>query len=151
VALDGPEGRAKVLVEIRASGDVHTAEFTRAAPIGGFYGDFRQRGRPGMSWTWGRVTSGQEGAIARDSALHARVTAVNVRACRARPTCAPAHPSTQGKGRMPEAPAVLDGQADGHHYMGVDFFQFTGAAGDCARQHIREEAAFEKVCYIGAE
>jgi hypothetical protein len=70
-------------------------------------------------------------------------------ACRARPTCARIR-GTQGKGLMPDGTSrfSLDGKPM-LHYMGTSTFANYIVVPEIALAKIREDAPFDKVCYIG--
>jgi S-(hydroxymethyl)glutathione dehydrogenase / alcohol dehydrogenase len=130
--LGGPKA-GEVLVEIRASGVCHTDEFTRsgADPEGLFPVIFGHEGAGIVVEVGGGVTS--------------------VKSCLSRKTnLCTAIRATQGKGVMPDGSSrfSLGGQMV-HHYMGCSTFSNYTVLPEIALAKIREDAPFEKVCYIG--
>src|SRR6184192_816240 len=149
VDLDGPKA-GEVLVEIRASGVCHTDEFTRsgADPEGLFPAILGHEGA-GVVVDIGRgVTSVNKGD---------HVIPLYTPECRQCPSClsrktnlCTAIRATQGQGVMPDGTSrfSLDGKKL-HHYMGTSTFSNFTVLPEIAVAKIREDAPFDKVCYIG--
>ena len=149
VDLEGPKA-GEVLVEIKATGVCHTDEFTRsgADPEGLFPGDPRPRGRGDR----GRCRRGRdlaEEGRPRHPALYAECR--QCKSCLSRKTnLCTAIRGTQGKGLMPDGTSrfSLAGKQI-HHYMGCSTFANYTVLPEIALAKIREDAPFDKVCYIG--
>ncbi len=149
VRLDGPKA-GEVLVEIKATGVCHTDEFTRsgADPEGLFPAILGHEGA-GIVVEVGRdVTSLKKGD---------HVIPLYTPECRQCKTClsrktnlCTAIRATQGKGVMPDGTSrfSLGGQMV-HHYMGCSTFANYTVLPEIALAKIREDAPFDKVCYIG--
>src|SRR5450759_863374 len=147
--LAGPKG-GEVLVEIKASGVCHTDEFTRSGsdPEGLFPVILGHEGA-GVVVDIGRgVTTLKKGD---------HVIPLYTPECRQCKSCTSqktnlctAIRATQGKGVMPDGTSrfSLDGQMV-HHYMGCSTFSNYTVLPEIALAKIREDAPFEKVCYIG--
>src|SRR6201990_2175595 len=149
VDLDGPKD-GEVLVEIKATGICHTDEFTRsgADPEGLFPVIFGHEGA-GVVVDVGRgVTTLQKGD---------HVIPLYTPECRACKSClsrktnlCTAIRATQGKGVMPDGTSRFSiGKEKVHHYMGCSTFSEFTVLPEIAVAKIREDAPFEKVCYIG--
>ena len=147
--LGGPKA-GEVLVEIRASGVCHTDEFTRsgADPEGLFPVIFGHEGA-------GVVVDVGPGVASVKQGDH--VIPLYTPECRQCKSClsrktnlCTAIRATQGKGVMPDGTSrfSLDGQMV-HHYMGCSTFSNYTVLPEIAVAKIREDAPFEKVCYIG--
>jgi S-(hydroxymethyl)glutathione dehydrogenase/alcohol dehydrogenase len=147
--LDGPRG-GEVLVEIRASGVCHTDEFTRsgADPEGLFPVIFGHEGAGVVVDVGAGVTTLKKGD---------HVIPLYTPECRQCKSClsrktnlCTAIRATQGKGVMPDGTSrfSLGGQMV-HHYMGCSTFSNYTVLPEIALAKIREDAPFEKVCYIG--
>ncbi|MFO1364573.1 MAG: S-(hydroxymethyl)glutathione dehydrogenase/class III alcohol dehydrogenase [Burkholderiales bacterium] len=149
VRLDGPKA-GEVLVEIKATGVCHTDEFTRsgADPEGLFPAILGHEGA-GVVVEVGRdVTSLKKGD---------HVIPLYTPECRQCKSClsrktnlCTAIRGTQGKGVMPDGTSrfSLGGQMV-HHYMGCSTFAHYTVLPEIALAKIREDAPFDKVCYIG--
>jgi S-(hydroxymethyl)glutathione dehydrogenase/alcohol dehydrogenase len=149
VDLGGPKD-GEVLVEIKASGVCHTDEFTRsgADPEGLFPAILGHEGA-GVVVDIGRgVTTLKKGD---------HVIPLYTPECRQCKSClsrktnlCTAIRATQGKGVMPDGTSrfSLDGKMV-HHYMGCSTFANYTVLPEIALAKIREDAPFEKVCYIG--
>jgi S-(hydroxymethyl)glutathione dehydrogenase/alcohol dehydrogenase len=149
VDLAGPKD-GEVLVEIKASGVCHTDEFTRsgADPEGLFPAILGHEGA-GVVVDVGRgVTTVKKGD---------HVIPLYTPECRQCKSClsrktnlCTAIRATQGKGVMPDGTSrfSLDGKMV-HHYMGCSTFSNYTVLPEIAVAKIREDAPFEKVCYIG--
>jgi S-(hydroxymethyl)glutathione dehydrogenase/alcohol dehydrogenase len=149
VQLDGPRA-FEVLVEIRASGVCHTDEFTRsgADPEGLFPAIFGHEGAGVVVDVGPGVTSLKKGD---------HVIPLYTPECRQCKSClsrktnlCTAIRATQGKGVMPDGTSRFSiGGRPVHHYMGCSTFSNYTVLPEIALAKIREDAPFEKVCYIG--
>ena len=149
VDLAGPKD-GEVLVEIKASGVCHTDEFTRsgADPEGLFPAILGHEGA-------GVVVDVGRGVTTLKKGDH--VIPLYTPECRQCKSClsrktnlCTAIRATQGKGVMPDGTSrfSLDGKMV-HHYMGCSTFSNYTVLPEIALAKIREDAPFEKVCYIG--
>src|ERR671913_1379869 len=149
VDLDGPKD-GEVLVEIRATGICHTDEFTRsgADPEGLFPVIFGHEGAGIVVDVGPGVTSVKKGD---------HVIPLYTPECRQCKFCLSRKTNlcqlirgTQGKGLMPDATSrfSLDGKPI-FHYMGTSTFSNYTVLPEIALARIREDAPFDKVCYIG--
>lgn len=147
--LEGPRD-GEVLVEIKASGVCHTDEFTRsgADPEGLFPAVFGHEGA-GVVVDVGRgVTSLKKGD---------HVIPLYTPECRQCKSClsqktnlCTAIRATQGQGLMPDGTSRFAiGKDRVHHYMGCSTFANFTVVPEIALAKIREDAPFDKVCYIG--
>jgi S-(hydroxymethyl)glutathione dehydrogenase / alcohol dehydrogenase len=149
VELGGPKAD-EVLIEIRASGVCHTDEFTRsgADPEGLFPVIFGHEGA-------GIVVDVGPGVISVKKGDH--VIPLYTPECRQCKSClsrktnlCTAIRATQGKGVMPDGTSRFSlGNQMVHHYMGCSTFSNYTILPEIAVAKIREDAPFEKVCYIG--
>jgi S-(hydroxymethyl)glutathione dehydrogenase/alcohol dehydrogenase len=149
VQLEGPRA-FEVLVEIRASGVCHTDEFTRsgADPEGLFPAIFGHEGAGVVVDVGPGVTSLKKGD---------HVIPLYTPECRQCKSClsrktnlCTAIRATQGKGVMPDGSSRFSiGGKKVHHYMGCSTFSNYTVLPEIALARIREDAPFEKVCYIG--
>src|SRR5256714_1011532 len=149
VDLAGPKA-GEVLVEIRASGVCHTDEFTRsgADPEGLFPVIFGHEGAGIVVDVGPGVTSVKKGD---------HVIPLYTPECRQCKSClsrktnlCTAIRATQGKGVMPDGTSRFStGKTMVHHYMGCSTFSNYTVLPEIALAKIREDAPFEKVCYIG--
>ena len=149
VDLDGPKA-GEVLVEIRATGICHTDEFTRsgADPEGLFPVIFGHEGAGVVVDVGPGVTSLKKGD---------HVIPLYTPECRQCKSClsrktnlCTAIRATQGKGMMPDGTSRFSiGKQMLHHYMGCSTFSNHTVLPEIALAKIREDAPFEKVCYIG--
>src|SRR3981081_1247055 len=149
VDLDGPKA-GEVLVEIRASGVCHTDEFTRsgADPESLFPVILGHEGAGIVVDVGPGVTSVRKGD---------HVIPLYTPECRQCKSClsrktnlCTAIRATQGKGVMPDGTSRFSmGKQMVHHYMGCSTFSNSPALPAIALAKIREDAPFEKVCYIG--
>src|ERR687898_1000166 len=149
VDLDGPR-EGEVLVEIKATGICHTDEFTLsgADPEGIFPAILGHEGA-GVVVDIGRgVTSLKKGD---------HVIPLYTPECRQCPSClsrktnlCTAIRATQGQGVMPDGSSrfSLDGKKL-HHYMGTSTFSNFTVLPEIAVAKVREDAPFDKICYIG--
>src|ERR1700687_4019703 len=148
VDLEGPK-TGEVLVEVKATGICHTDEFTLsgADPEGLFPAVLGHEGA-GIVVDVGRgVTSEMKGD---------HVIPLYTPECRQCPSCLSRKTSlctairaTQGQGVMPDGTSrfSLDGKKL-HHYMGTSTFANFTVVPEIALAKIREDATFDKVCYI---
>ncbi len=149
VDLEGPKA-GEVLVEIRASGVCHTDEFTRsgADPEGLFPAIFGHEGA-------GIVVDVGPGVATLKKGDH--VIPLYTPECRQCKACTShktnlctAIRATQGKGVMPDGTSRFSiGGEMVHHYMGCSTFSNHTVLPEIALAKIREDAPFDKVCYIG--
>ncbi len=149
VDLDGPKA-GEVLVEIRATGICHTDEFTRsgADPEGLFPVIFGHEGAGVVVDVGPGVTSLKKGD---------HVIPLYTPECRQCKSClshktnlCTAIRATQGQGVMPDGTSRFSiGGEKIHHYMGCSTFSNHTVLPEIALAKIREDAPFDKVCYIG--
>ncbi|MFL5105436.1 MAG: S-(hydroxymethyl)glutathione dehydrogenase/class III alcohol dehydrogenase [Xanthobacteraceae bacterium] len=149
VSLDGPKA-GEVMVEVKATGICHTDEFTRsgADPEGLFPAILGHEGAGVVVEVGPGVTSVKKGD---------HVIPLYTPECRQCPSClsrktnlCTAIRATQGQGVMPDGTSrfSLDGRKL-HHYMGCSTFANFTVLPEIAVAKIREDAPFDKVCYIG--
>jgi len=149
VKLDGPKA-GEVLVEIKATGICHTDEFTRsgADPEGLFPAILGHEGAGVVVDVGVDVTTIQKGD---------HVIPLYTPECRQCPSClsrktnlCTAIRATQGQGVMPDGTSrfTIDGRKV-HHYMGTSTFANFTVLPEIAIAKIREDAPFDKACYIG--
>jgi len=149
VELDGPRD-GEVLVEIKATGICHTDEYTLsgADPEGIFPAILGHEGA-GVVVDVGRgVTSLKKGD---------HVIPLYTPECRQCEYCLSrksnlcvAIRATQGKGVMPDGSSRFRaGSETVYHYMGTSTFANYTVLPEIALAKIREDAPFDKVCYIG--
>ena len=150
VDLDGPKA-GEVLVEIKATGICHTDEFTRsgADPEGLFPAILGHEGA-------GVVLEVGEGVTTLKPGDH--VIPLYTPECRECPSClsgktnlCTAIRDTQGKGLMPDGTTrfrMLDGTPI-YHYMGCSTFANHTVLPEIALAKVRDDAPFDKICYIG--
>ena len=149
VQLEGPK-EGEVLVEIKATGICHTDEFTRsgADPEGLFPAILGHEGAGVVVDTGPGVTSLKKGD---------HVIPLYTPECRECEYCL--HPktnlcqkirSTQGAGVMPDGTSrfSIEGKKL-HHYMGTSTFANFTVLPEIALAKVREDAPFDKICYIG--
>jgi S-(hydroxymethyl)glutathione dehydrogenase / alcohol dehydrogenase len=149
VDLEGPRA-GEVLVEIKASGVCHTDEFTRsgADPEGLFPAILGHEGAGIVVDVGPGVTSVKKGD---------HVIPLYTPECRQCKSCTShktnlctAIRATQGKGLMPDGTSRFSiGKDVVHHYMGCSTFSNFTVLPEIAVAKIREDAPFDKVCYIG--
>jgi S-(hydroxymethyl)glutathione dehydrogenase/alcohol dehydrogenase len=149
VDLDGPKA-GEVLVEIKATGVCHTDEFTRsgADPEGLFPAILGHEGAGVVVDTGPGVSSLKKG----DHVIPLYTPECRqCKACLSRKTnLCTAIRATQGKGLMPDGTSRFSlGKAPIHHYMGCSTFANFTVLPEIALAKIREDAPFDKVCYIG--
>jgi len=149
VQLDGPRA-GEVLVQIKATGICHTDEFTRsgADPEGLFPAILGHEGA-------GIVVDVGPGVTTLKRGDH--VIPLYTPECRQCKSClsrktnlCTAIRATQGKGLMPDGTSRFSiGGKPIHHYMGCSTFSNYTVLPEIALAKIREDAPFDKVCYIG--
>jgi S-(hydroxymethyl)glutathione dehydrogenase/alcohol dehydrogenase len=149
VELDGPRA-GEALVEIRATGVCHTDEFTRsgADPEGLFPVIFGHEGAGVVVDVGPGVRSLKRG----DHVIPLYTPECReCKACTSRKTnLCTAIRATQGRGVMPDGTSRFTvGGRMVHHYMGCSTFANHTVLPEIALAKIREDAPFEKVCYIG--
>lgn len=149
VDLDGPK-EGEVLVEIRATGVCHTDEFTLsgADPEGSF---------PAILGHEGAGVVVDVGANVKSVGKGDHVIPLYTPECRQCEYCL--HPKTnlcqairetQGRGVMPDGTSrFTSGGETVLHYMGTSTFSNFTVLPEIAVAKIREDAPFDKVCYIG--
>jgi S-(hydroxymethyl)glutathione dehydrogenase/alcohol dehydrogenase len=149
VDLAGPRV-GEVLVEIKATGVCHTDEFTLsgADPEGLFPAILGHEGAGVVVDTGPGVTTLKKG----DHVIPLYTPECRqCKACLSRKTnLCTAIRATQGKGLMPDGTSRFS--FDGKpvlHYMGCSTFSNFTALPEIALAKIREDAPFDKVCYIG--
>jgi S-(hydroxymethyl)glutathione dehydrogenase/alcohol dehydrogenase len=149
VELEGPRP-GEVLVEIRATGVCHTDEFTRsgADPEGLFPVIFGHEGA-------GVVVDVGLGVTTLKKGDH--VIPLYTPECRSCKSClsrktnlCTAIRATQGKGLMPDGTSRFSiGKTKLHHYMGCSTFAHHTVLPEIALAKVRDDAPFDKICYIG--
>jgi S-(hydroxymethyl)glutathione dehydrogenase/alcohol dehydrogenase len=149
VKLEGPKD-GEVLVEIKATGVCHTDEFTRSGgdPEGLFPVIFGHEGAGIVAEVGRGVTSVTKG----DHMIPLYMPECRqCKACRSGKTnLCTAIRATQGKGVMPDGTSRFSlGGKKLHHYMGCSTFANFTVLPEIAIAKIREDAPFDKVCYIG--
>jgi len=149
VDLEGPKA-GEVLVEIKATGVCHTDEFTLsgADPEGLFPAILGHEGAGVVVDTGPGVTTLKKG----DHVIPLYTPECRqCKACLSRKTnLCTAIRATQGKGLMPDGTSrfSLNGKPV-LHYMGCSTFSNFTVLPEIALAKIREDAPFDKVCYIG--
>jgi S-(hydroxymethyl)glutathione dehydrogenase/alcohol dehydrogenase len=149
VQLDGPKA-GEVLVEIKATGICHTDEFTLsgADPEGLFPAILGHEGAGVVVDVGPEVTSLKPGD---------HVIPLYTPECRSCEYClsgktnlCQAIRETQGRGVMPDGTSRFSlGSEQLFHYMGTSTFSNFTVLPEIAVAKIREDAPFDKVCYIG--
>ncbi|MGB3639290.1 MAG: S-(hydroxymethyl)glutathione dehydrogenase/class III alcohol dehydrogenase [Rivularia sp. (in: cyanobacteria)] len=149
VNLEGPKS-GEVLIEIKASGICHTDAYTLSGkdPEGLFPAILGHEGAGVVVDVGQGVTSVKKGD---------RVIPLYTPECRQCEYClslktnlCQAIRSTQGKGLMPDGSSRFSiGDKKLYHYMGTSTFANYTVLPEIAIAKIREDAPFEKVCYIG--
>jgi len=149
VQLDGPRA-FEVLVEVKATGVCHTDEYTRsgADPEGLFPAILGHEGAGVVVDVGPGVTSVRKGD---------HVIPLYTPECRQCKSClsrktnlCTAIRATQGRGVMPDGTSRFSiGGKPLHHYMGCSTFSNYTVLPEIAVAKIREDAPFDKVCYIG--
>src|SRR3978361_1783298 len=149
VQLEGPRA-GEVLVEIKATGICHTDAYTLsgADPEGLFPAVLGHEGAGIVVDIGPGVTSVKKGD---------HVIPLYTPECRQCKSClshktnlCTAIRATQGKGVMPDGTSRFSlGGEPVHHYMGCSTFANFTVLPEIALAKIREDAPFDKVCYIG--
>src|ERR671931_17771 len=149
VRLDGPKA-GEVLVEIKATGICHTDAYTLsgADPEGLFPAILGHEGAGVVVDVGAGVTSVKKGD---------HVIPLYTPECRQCPSClsrktnlCTAIRATQGQGVMPDGTSRFSFEGKKlHHYMGTSTFSNFTVLPEIAVAKIREDAPFDKVCYIG--
>ena len=149
VDLDGPRA-GEVLVELKATGICHTDEYTRsgADPEGLFPAILGHEGA-------GVVVDAGPGVTSLKKGDH--VIPLYVPECRQCEYCVSGKTNlcqairvTQGQGLMPDGTSRFSlGGKPLLHYMGTSTFANYTVVPEIALAKIREDAPFDKVCYIG--
>jgi S-(hydroxymethyl)glutathione dehydrogenase/alcohol dehydrogenase len=149
VRLDGPKA-GEVLVEVKATGICHTDAFTLSGgdPEGLFPAILGHEGA-------GIVVDVGPGVASLKKGDH--VIPLYTPECRQCESClsrktnlCTAIRATQGRGVMPDGTSRFAlGQTMLHHYMGTSTFANFTVLPEIAVAKIREDAPFDKVCYIG--
>ncbi len=150
VNLEGPKA-GEVLIEIKATGICHTDEFTRSGddPEGIFPAILGHEGAGVVVEVGPGVTSVKPGD---------HVIPLYTPECRQCASClsgktnlCTAIRATQGQGLMPDGTtrfSMLDGTPI-RHYMGCSTFSNYTVLPEIAVAKVREDAPFDKICYIG--
>ena len=150
VNLEGPQA-GEVMVEVKATGLCHTDEFTRsgADPEGAFPAILGHEGAGVVVEVGPGVTSVKPGD---------HVIPLYTPECRECEYCLNPKTNlcqkiraTQGQGLMPNGTSrfsTLDGKPI-LHYMGCSTFSNYTVLPEIAVAKVREDAPFEKICYIG--
>src|SRR6266581_852005 len=149
VELDGPRA-GEVLVELKATGICHTDAFTLSGrdPEGLFPTILGHEGAGIVVDVGAGVTS-----VRKDD----HVIPLYTPECRQCPSClsrktnlCTAIRTTQGRGVMPDGTSRFSlGRDKLYHYMGTSTFSNFTVLPEIAIAKIRDDAPFEKVCYIG--
>src|SRR5213594_3558467 len=149
VQLQGPRA-GEVLVEIKAAGICHTDAFTLSGddPEGLFPAILGHEGAGVVVEVGAGVTSLKPGD---------HVIPLYTPECRQCEYClsqrtnlCTAIRATQGQGLMPDGTSRFSlGGKKLHHYMGTSTFSNYTVVPEIALARIREDAPFDKVCYIG--
>src|SRR6188474_1898673 len=149
VDLAGPKA-GEVLVEIKATGVCHTDEFTRSGgdPEGLFPVIFGHEGAGIVQDVGPGVTS----VVPGDHVIPLYTPECRgCKSCLSRKTnLCTAIRATQGKGLMPDGTSRFSiGGRPIHHYMGCSTFANHTVLPEIAVAKVREDAPFDKICYIG--
>jgi S-(hydroxymethyl)glutathione dehydrogenase / alcohol dehydrogenase len=149
VDLEGPRA-GEVLVEIKATGVCHTDEFTLSGgdPEGIFPSILGHEGAGVVLEVGAGVTSVKPGD---------HVIPLYTPECRQCKSClsrrtnlCTAIRATQGQGRMPDGTSRFSiGGEPIAHYMGCSTFANHTVLPEIAVAKVREDAPFDKICYIG--
>ena len=149
VQLDGPRDD-EVLVEVKATGVCHTDEFTLsgADPEGLFPSILGHEGAGVVVDVGKNVTSVAKGD---------HVIPLYIPECRQCKSClsgktnlCTAIRATQGQGVMPDGTSRFSlGGENLFHYMGTSTFANYSVMPEIAVARVREDAPFDKICYIG--
>ncbi len=149
VQLEGPKA-GEVLVEIKATGICHTDKYTLSgADAEGLF--------PCILGHEGAGVVVDVGPDVRGLKKGAHVIPLYTPECRTCKSCLSqkTHPctairTTQGKGVMPDGTTRFSFQGKPlYHYMGCSTFANYTVLPEIALAKVREDAPFEKICYIG--
>ncbi|HQT39746.1 MAG TPA: S-(hydroxymethyl)glutathione dehydrogenase/class III alcohol dehydrogenase [Acidocella sp.] len=149
VNLEGPKA-GEVLVEIKATGICHTDEYTLsgADPEGLFPAILGHEGAGIVVDIGPGVTSLKKG----DHVIPLYTPECrNCKSCTSRKTnlCTSIR-ATQGKGVMPDGTSRFSCEGEAvMHYMGCSTFANFTVLPEIALAKVREDAPFDKICYIG--
>ena len=147
--LDGPK-EGEVLVEVKATGVCHTDAFTLS-------GDDPEGIFPAVLGHEGAGIVVETGPGVKSVAAGAHVIILNTPECRECEFCLNPKTNlcqsireTQGQGLMPDGTSrfSLNGESV-YHYMGCSAFSNYTVLPEIAVAKIRQDAPFDKVCYIG--
>ena len=149
VDLEGPRA-GEVLVEVKATGICHTDEFTRSGgdPEGLFPSILGHEGAGVVLEVGAGVTTVKPGD---------HVIPLYTPECRQCKSClsrrtnlCTAIRGTQGQGLMPDGSSRFSiGGEKLYHYMGCSTFANHTVLPEIALAKVREDAPFDKICYIG--
>ena len=149
VQLDGPKA-GEVMVEVKATGICHTDEFTLsgADPEGLFPAILGHEGAGVVVETGPGVTGLQKGD---------HVIPLYTPECRQCKSCLSQKTNlctsiraTQGQGLMPDGTSRFSMNGERvFHYMGTSTFANYTVLPEIALAKVREDAPFDKICYIG--
>ena len=149
VDLDGPK-QGEVLVEIKATGVCHTDAYTLSGrdPEGLFPTILGHEGAGVVVETGAGVTTLKRGD---------HVIPLYIPECRQCPACVSGKTNlctaireTQGRGVLPDGTSRFSlGGKMIHHYMGTSTFANFTVVPEIALAKVREDAPFDKICYIG--
>ncbi len=149
VQLEGPKA-GEVLVEMKATGICHTDEFTRsgADPEGIFPAILGHEGAGVVVDTGPGVTSLKKGD---------HVIPLYTPECRQCEYCTSGRTNlcqairvTQGQGLMPDGTTRFSMNGEPiYHYMGCSTFANFSVLPEIALAKVRQDAPFDKICYIG--
>ena len=149
VNLDGPK-EGEVLVEIKATGVCHTDAFTLSGedPEGLFPAILGHEGAGVVVDTGPGVTSLEKG----DHVIPLYIPECgDCKSCQSGKTnlCTSIR-ETQGQGVMPDGTSRFSAGGEMiHHYMGTSTFSNYTVMPEIAAAKVREDAPFDKICYIG--
>ncbi len=149
VDLDGPR-EGEVLVEIMATGICHTDAFTLS-------GDDPEGLFPAILGHEGAGIVREVGAGVTSVSVGDHVIPLYVPECRQCKPClsgktnlCTAIRDTQGQGLMPDGTSRFSINGDPiHHYMGTSTFANFTVMPEIAVAKVRQDAPFDKICYIG--
>ncbi len=149
VQLDGPKA-GECLIEIKATGVCHTDEFTRS-------GDDPEGIFPAILGHEGAGIVREIGAGVTSLKVGDHVIPLYTPECRQCEYClsgktnlCQAIRETQGQGLLPDGTTRFSFNGEKiHHYMGCSTFSNFTVIPEIALAKIREDAPFDKVCYIG--
>jgi S-(hydroxymethyl)glutathione dehydrogenase/alcohol dehydrogenase len=149
VDLEGPR-QGEVLVEIKATGVCHTDAYTLSGkdPEGRFPAILGHEGAGVVVETGAGVTTVRPGD---------HVIPLYIPECRNCPACVSGKTNlctaireTQGRGVMPDGSSRFSiGGKMLHHYMGTSTFANFTVLPEIAIAKVREDAPFDRICYIG--